>query len=440
MANPMVSEAPKHIIPPALREVTRLPVTILAVPLPAIRPEATLAVFLRPNLPETVQEEPPNTCRAPRGLSRYLPAGITRLITRRKPSAKLWYERLLAYGLLPVVNAKKQLLGVIHEQDVLGNDPTAPAPVRLEATFQNEQAPLTLRKTDSLEMALQLFARCEQDVIPLIDNQGRYTGECASRRLLEEWKHGVLKPARIGGLATPLGVYMTSGYYTSGAGWKGLLATGALFAVVAYALDWLCLIIYSALATVFPVIGTLSVEHQMILQFSILLFCMLGLLRLSPMAGLHAAEHMSINAIENGLPLTEEVVRRQPREHTRCGTNVMVLLVGLELSTLCVLSMMAELNTMGIVLYGMALAGLVLRFWRTGGLWLQRHFTTKPPSAAQLASGIRAGEELLDKFRAHPHPNPNFWRRLWGSGLLHMASSFFLFAWILSHFFGKIGH
>ena len=38
----------------------------------------------------------------------------------------------------------------------------------------------------------------------------------------------------------------------------------------------------------------------------------------------HGAEHKSINCIENGFPLTVENVKKQSREHKRCGTSFML--------------------------------------------------------------------------------------------------------------------
>lgn len=38
----------------------------------------------------------------------------------------------------------------------------------------------------------------------------------------------------------------------------------------------------------------------------------------------HGAEHKTINCVENGLELTVENVRRQSKEHRRCGTSFML--------------------------------------------------------------------------------------------------------------------
>ncbi len=267
--------------------------------------------------------------------------------------------------------------------------------------------------------------------VPLVDDKGRYTGQCASAERLYRLANKTLRPARVGGLATPLGVYMTSGYYNVGAGWPGLLATGFLFGGLARLMDWVGLIGYSALVALFPVVLRLPGQEQALLQLGLLLTTMLTLLRLSPLAGLHAAEHMTINALERDLPLTEAVVRQQPREHRRCGTNLLVLLGGIQLLGLAFYIGSTRLNPLGLFLYTVFWGWLVFSCWRPTGLWLQRHFTTKPPSHSQLESGLKAGRELLARFSERPHGDPGFWRRLWGAGFLQMLMAFVMTFWLV---------
>jgi len=224
---------------------------------------------------------------------------------------------------------------------------------------------------------------------------------------------------------------MTSGLYTSGAGLKGLIATGFLFAFAAHLLDYWVLIVISFLTALFPQIIRYNEGMQMALEVVIALSSFLMLLRLTPMSGLHAAEHMTINAMESDLPLQPAYVRLQSREHPRCGTNLMVLLGGLEVTGLLLYALWHEANRLQLVtLSGIGLF-LVFRFWQPIGLWLQRHFTTKKPSDAQLESGIRAGKELLQKYRDLPHPYPSLWQRILGSGILHMAVTFIGSAWLI---------
>ena len=58
--------------------------------------------------------------------------------------------------------------------------------------------------------------------------------------------------------------------------------------------------------------------------------------------------------------------------------------------------------------------------WRTIGAWLQNHFTTRTASPAEIASGIRAGEEVLYRHQTTPYRPPRLAQRLLHMGLLQV--------------------
>ncbi|WP_373533343.1 DUF1385 domain-containing protein [Vampirovibrio sp.] len=341
---------------------------------------------------------------------------------------------LLNLDFVVLIGPKRKPLAVIGRGD-LAHLWKQPDEARLQS-FAEAWMPCQVSANETLQQVNYRFASCEQAMLPLVDAKGRYTGKCASLPRLIRLKSGTLRPPRVGGLATPLGVYMTSGHYMAGAGWPGLVAAGFLFGILAPFLDLLSVALFSVLVLVYPPVQILPVGEQTILQGGLLLACLLGLLRLTPLAGLHAAEHMTINAIEADLALTEPMVRTQPREHQRCGTNLVALLGGLQIAAISLFYANPRLSGLGLLLYATLWFWLVFSFWRPMGLWLQRHFTTKTPSWAQLASGIRAGHQLLERFTERPHGVPSFWRRLWGAGLLQMmtgfAAGFWLVDWLLA--------
>ena len=149
----------------------------------------------------------------------------------------------------------------------------------------------------------------------------------------------------------------------------------------------------------------------------------LSLVRLSPLAGYHAAEHQVVHAIERGQPLLTECVREMPREHPRCGTNFVAAALLFSLGG-------ALTPLLGALAYPLGgLAALV--WWRTLGGWLQRHFTTRPATDAQLDSGIRAARELLVR-HARSERNDTPLGRLWRSGMVHILLGFLGGAGILA--------
>lgn len=343
-------------------------------------------------------------------------------------------QRLLGVNTAIVLTDRdKKVLGLLAWDEGLPSpEGTSKAWLRTlyEGNPERFQVPL-LPENINISGAEALFKQAASGFLPVVDQKGRYTGRCASLTLLNRLKVGALRPPRVGGLATPLGVYMTSGFYASGAGWKGLIATGLLFGVFARFLEWIALALFSVLIMLYPPIQLLPAGEQTILEGGLLLASLMALIRLSPIAGLHAAEHMTINAIERDLPLTEPMIRTQSREHQRCGTNLVILLLGIQVLGLTIYFGWNRMNVLGLLLYSGFWLWLLTTFWKRAGLWMQRYFTTKEPSSAQLASGMKAGQELLDKFAAKPHGMPSLSRRLWGAGLFQMMVSFMLSFWLI---------
>lgn len=220
---------------------------------------------------------------------------------------------------------------------------------------------------------------------------------------------GILSPGIVGGMATPLGVYLTNGRLTGGASQLGLILSGLtlyLFFMVGF------LVCYGA-ATLLPrgkewvEVGTTIVDVGPFLVF-------LALMRFSPLAGIHAAEHMTVHAIERHEPLTTEVVKRMPRVHPRCGTNLAVgLSMFLTLSSVSLGPTFESLGELRILIALLVSATL----WRRVGGFVQYWITTKKPTDKQIEMGIRAGKELLERYQQSPLGPTNGWQRLWYSGI-----------------------
>lgn len=127
----------------------------------------------------------------------------------------------------------------------------------------------------------------------------------------------------------------------------------------------------------------------------------------------HGAEHKAIFCYEEGLPLTLENVRKQPRHHPRCGTSFLffVIFISILISTL-VYSFYPVSHALWRLLANLAMLPLVVslsyefnRFMgrqdnklckvlMAPGLWLQ-NFTTFEPEDDMIEVGIRALELVL---------------------------------------------
>jgi hypothetical protein len=145
-----------------------------------------------------------------------------------------------------------------------------------------------------------------------------------------------------------------------------------------------------------------------------LLFALL--FRLSWVTGYHAAEHQVVHAMEAGDDLKPEVVRRKPRVHPRCGTNLVT----------AVLIMSFFWGNQSLAGFEPLVAMIVtVVFWRRVGSWLQQWVTTRPATPDQIESGIAAGRQLMERYQKGV-PSGGVWRRVWNMGLLQVMSGWAL--------------
>jgi CBS domain-containing protein len=286
-----------------------------------------------------------------------------------------------------------------------------------------------LLKSDSLNSAITLFnAYPEISVIGVVDEMRSFYGVLGRIDLLA-YTFKTLAPSRVGGMATPLGVYLTDGVDSGGVGNFGLFLAGAtltsLFTIAMVASNASDIVALNHHIDVngiierliMPVLPGYAVTIVTNLRSAVTLFLMLMLLRLIPVAGYHAAEHQVVHCIERGEPLMPKNVAAMPRPHPRCGTNLVsaVMLFGVYLTVLT-----GVLQSGSSAIVPAALATVLT--WRQVGTFLQQYFTTRPASQKQLASGIRAGQDLLTKYRQDVNRKAKFPMRVWRMGFVQMIA------------------
>ncbi len=295
----------------------------------------------------------------------------------------------------------------------------------------------------SLQNALSTFDRYDLNALPVLDETGRYRGMVSRADIIAALGQNV-RPPLVGGMATPLGVWLSNGVVSGGAPPIGLFLSGltlaacyAVATVVLTTILWLLNPSWGAAALSGRLGMTLDgsglLNSGAFLAHSLLF---LLALRLIPMAGVHAAEHQTVHALERGLPLEIEYVEKMPRAHPRCGTNLMAL-VGL------VTIGFAHLPDVGP---DSVLLVLIFTFfaWRAVGTLLQEHFTTRRASKKQLESGIKAAKELMAKYQAQPFAQPASPFRLLNGGMIYSAAGmtlgiygfFALIDWVAARLLG----
>ncbi len=308
---------------------------------------------------------------------------------------------------LPVVQGTTYV-GTLYESDLsraLAQGADADSPVSL--WLDTGRPTLSLYSTGA--EGLRIFSGLGAPMISVVDDRGVPMGILTPGRLLEPPRMAV-RPKMVGGMATPFGVYLTNGAVRGGVPQSALFVTGiamfGLFLVASY--------VSLSITHLLPLAWITHPAAGPIAEASVFVFFLLGL-RLVPLSGIHGAEHMVVHAIERGEELKPQTVRRMPRVHPRCGTNlavgamVFLGLFGLEWTQEYELRLLVAFLVTAIV-------------WRPLGAFVQQWVTTKKPTERQLAMGIRSGDDLLQKYQTAQYARPGILARLVNSGLFHIMA------------------
>ncbi|MBI3920636.1 MAG: DUF1385 domain-containing protein, partial [Armatimonadetes bacterium] len=258
------------------------------------------------------------------------------------------------------------------------------------------------------------FARTAVEALPVVEIDGSFLG-MIRRADITSAMYRSLRPPTIGGMATPMGVFLTTGVVAAGANQYALMLTGAAMMLMSGATHAVLFALAFAVDQVLhtrwtdvvlsPDVTVLRGQTEMVVYYCMVTVEAVGwllCLRLLPLAGYHAAEHQTVHAIERGLPLDLAVVRTMPRPHPRCGTNLAALVV------------LWFILTQWVPDY--AAAVITFFTWRFLGMRLQYYFTTKPATDKQLLNGIAVGEELLAKYQDRIGQTVPIWRKIWNMG------------------------
>ncbi len=281
--------------------------------------------------------------------------------------------------------------------------------------------------------------------LPIVGVDGKLRGMVTRADVVSALLRG-LRPQRIGGMATPFGVYLTTGNHRGGVGDFALVTTGIVMALcLVLARVFVLTVLYLTDVFLRPIFGT-SYGAGLFIPYltgfgmppftflldimpwvEILLFFVL--MKLLPLTGYHGAEHQVVHAIEQGEDLTPEAVSRMPLEHPRCGTNLAALVILVSTALVSNISVSAKI----------ALVVLAAFFWRQLGMWLQRIFTVKKPKLHQLRSGLKAGEELLVRFQHQPFRALPLIGQVWNMGFLQVLFGAWITLWSVNQIASVFG-
>lgn len=132
----------------------------------------------------------------------------------------------------------------------------------------------------------------------------------------------------------------------------------------------------------------------------------------------HGAEHKCINCIEHGLPLTVENVMKSSKQHKRCGTSFLIIVMMISILFFMVVQVDGIwMRMLSRVLLIPVIAGISYEFLRLAGrsdsalvnllskpgMWMQ-NLTTTEPTADMVEVAIEAVEAVFD-WKAYQEEN-----------------------------------
>ena len=327
---------------------------------------------------------------------------------------------------LPVIDMDGKLTGIISEYDLAkiipdwSMDQESYLHEYLVASLMTRDVWAETTNTNVSEL-LSNVNKMHTRVVPIVEKDDTYTGSVITRSSIIHYLTKLVKPRSLGGLATPLGVYITDGKHQAGPGNLGLFLTGVVLGfiisvievITAFAINWF---------NIDPINGP---YFPFIILGQIVLFLLI--LRFTPLVKMHAAEHQTINAIEKGMPLSLETVKMQPKEHVRCGTNLMVLILGIQIIVIIYGSYLTQFGPLFQFLFLILGFSFIFSYWKQGGMLLQKYFTTVKAPDKYIKSGIKAGNEILKKYKEDTDPrSSSFFTKIWNSGLIQIVAGFIL--------------
>ena len=300
-------------------------------------------------------------------------------------------------SLLPVVDEGGKLQGVLNDAGLARALGSVSEPTDAVGGFLDPPETISPYAT-----AADALRRGELGAtMVVLDDERRPVGLVSAVDLWPRRRTPV-RPAMVGGMATPFGVYLTTGNVSAGAPWWALMATGAAMLTLLTTGE---IVAEAATAQGLPAAVAPYLGGGLFFL----------LMRLVPLSGIHGAEHQVVNAIEREEILRPEVVRRMPLVHPRCGTNLMV--------GFAIFSAVLFTEWYGDQRVRLLFATiLALVFARPLGTFVQRFVTTKRPTDRQLESAIKAGESLLHAHATAKSSVANPFRRIWSMGILQVMA------------------
>jgi len=193
--------------------------------------------------------------------------------------------------------------------------------------------------------------------------------------------NGYSMPTKVSGISTPFGVFFSNGIAKGGLSDIKLFLTGSLFSIFAILIFLTGDFFFEATNNLF---GATENSTTSTLAIILPLAFFLILIKFTRLSKLHGAEHKVAHAIESGDILSVYSVNSYSRIHKRCGTNLLILVLLLQI-------MIIYLNPILAIV-------IALFIWRFLGNKVQYYITTTEPGEKDLKSAILAGKDFMKNY------------------------------------------
>jgi hypothetical protein len=193
--------------------------------------------------------------------------------------------------------------------------------------------------------------------------------------------NGYSMPTKVSGISTPFGVFFSNGIAKGGLSDIKLFLTGSLFSIFAILIFLTGDFFFEATNNLF---GATENSTTSTLAIILPLAFFLILIKFTRLSKLHGAEHKVAHAIESGDILSVYSVNSYSRIHKRCGTNLLILVLLLQI-------MIIYLNPILAIV-------IALFIWRFLGNKVQYYITTTEPGEKDLTSAILAGKDFMKNY------------------------------------------
>lgn len=193
--------------------------------------------------------------------------------------------------------------------------------------------------------------------------------------------NGYSMPTRVSGISTPFGVFFSNGIAKGGISDIKLFLTGSLFSFFAILIFLTGDIFFEATRYLFGDVESLTTST---LAIFLPLAIFLVLIKFTRLSKLHGAEHKVAHAIESGDILSVYSANSYSRVHKRCGTNLLILVLLLQIMIIYINPILAIV--------------IALFIWRFLGNKAQYYITTTEPEEKDLMNAILAGRDFMKNY------------------------------------------